>query len=46
MTAVASQPKILRSGRKANAPMTSFCEAINMIMAMIGTAATPLMTAL
>ncbi len=46
ITAVASHPNIWRSGPKANAPMTVYREAISMIMPMMGTAATPLMTAL
>ena len=33
-------------GRSANWPMTCFREAISMIMTVIGTAATPFMTAL
>jgi hypothetical protein len=46
IAAVASQPRALSKGRSANWPMTCFREAINMIVTMIGTAATPLMTAL
>jgi len=46
ITAVASQPSALSNGRSANWPMICFREAISMIMTMIGTAATPLMTAL
>ena len=46
MTAVAAHPSVLSHGFKANSPMTSRREAISMIMTMIGTAATPLTTAL
>jgi hypothetical protein len=46
IAAVASQPRASSNGCSANWPMTWFREAISMIMTMIGTAATPLMTAL
>ena len=46
IAAVASQPRALSNGWSANWPMTCFREAISMIMTVIGTAATPFMTAL
>jgi hypothetical protein len=46
IAAVANQPRALGKGCSTNWPMTCFREAISMIMTMIGTAATPLMTAL
>ena len=46
MTAVASQPSALSHGRSVNWPITSGRDAISMIITMIGTAATPLITAL
>ncbi len=46
MTAVAIQPSALSHDLIANAPITSRREAMCMIMAMIGTAATPFTTAL
>ena len=46
ITAVASQPSAFSRGRRANWPITFLREAISMIITMIGTAATPLITAL
>ena len=46
MTAVASQPSVLSQGFRAKSPMTSRREAMCMIKTMMGTAATPLTTAL
>jgi hypothetical protein len=46
IAAVASHPSPLSHSPRANSPMTFRREAMSMIIAMIGTAATPLMTAL
>ena len=46
MTAVAIQPSVLSQGWSANSPITLRWEAICMIIAMTGTATTPLTTAL
>jgi hypothetical protein len=46
MTAVAIQPSALSHGFRANSPITLRREAMSMIIAIIGTAATPLTTAL
>ena len=46
VTAVAIQPSVFSHGLRTNSPMTSRREAMCMIMTIIGTAATPLTTAL
>ena len=46
ITAVASHPRVLNPGLSVNWPITRRREAISMTMTMIGTAATPLITAL
>src|SRR5579862_6475450 len=46
MTAVAAQPKNCRRGAAMNLPITALLPATIIIAAMIGTAATPLITAL
>ena len=46
MAAVASQPSVFSHGDSVNWPITFAREPISMIMIMIGTAATPLTTAL
>ena len=46
ITALASQPRACSHGVSVNSPITCRRDAISMIMTMIGTAATPLITAL
>ena len=46
IAAVESQPRLASNGLSVNWPITRVREAISMIMTMIGTAATPLITAL
>ena len=46
IAAVASQPRDISHGVNVNCPIICRREAISMIMTMIGTAATPLITAL
>ena len=46
MTAVAIHPSALSHDLTANSPITFRCEAICKIIAMIGTAVTPMTTAL
>ena len=46
MTAVASQPRTVNDFVSVKSPMIALREAMSMIIAMIGTAATPLITAL
>ena len=46
ITAVASHPRMRSRLVSANSPITAGREAISMIIAMIGTAATPLIMAL
>lgn len=46
MSAVAPQPAIARRGVARKRPIMFLCETISIIIAMIGTATTPLMTAL
>jgi hypothetical protein len=46
ITAVASHPRTASRFVSANSPITALREAMSMIIAMIGTAATPLMMAL
>jgi hypothetical protein len=46
ITAVASQPRTVSHFVNVKFPMTSVRDAMSMIIAMIGTAATPLMMAL
>ena len=44
--AVANQPRVISQRVSVNWPITDRREAMSMIMAIIGTAATPLITAL
>jgi hypothetical protein len=46
ITALASQPRVISHGLRVNWPITRRREPISIIMTMIGTAATPLITAL
>jgi hypothetical protein len=46
ITAVASHPRTTSRFVSANSPITALREAMSMIIAMIGTAATPFMMAL
>jgi hypothetical protein len=46
ITAVASHPRTTSHFVNANSPITALREAMSMIIAMIGTAATPLIVAL